>query len=120
MSGIAGAIFYDQAFSVTVGLLVSYFTGIMLLPVLYLLVYRAGIRTRKRKWLSFTFNNPVKDHTLDRFYDTGVDRVFRHKNVQRIVLRRFHSALRILLFLYRQGADARYRRKRAGCPHRME
>lgn len=79
MSGIAGAIFYDQAFSVTVGLLVSYFTGIMLLPVLYLLVYRAGIRTRKWKWLSFTFNNPVKDHTLDRFYDAGVDRVFRHK-----------------------------------------
>lgn len=79
MSGIAGAIFYDQAFSVTVGLLVSYFTGIMLLPVLYLLVYRAGIRTRKWKWLSFTFNNPVKDHTLDRFYDTGVDWVFRHK-----------------------------------------
>lgn len=31
MSGIAGAIF-DQAFAVTVGLLVSYFTGIMLLP----------------------------------------------------------------------------------------
>ncbi|WP_303875205.1 efflux RND transporter permease subunit [Bacteroides acidifaciens] len=79
MSGIAGAIFYDQAFSVTVGLMVSYFTGIMLLPVLYLLVYRAGIRTRKWKWLSFKFNNPVKDHTLDRFYDTGVDWVFRHK-----------------------------------------
>ena len=33
MSGIAGAIFYDQAFSVTVGLMVSYFTGIM--PVSY-------------------------------------------------------------------------------------
>ena len=79
MSGIAGAIFYDQAFSVTVGLMVSYFTGIMLLPVLYLLVYRAGIRTRKWKWLSFKFNNPVKDHTLDRFYDAGVDWVFRHK-----------------------------------------
>ena len=79
MSGIAGAIFYDQAFSVTVGLMVSYFTGIMLLPVLYLLVYRAGIHTRKWKWLSFKFNNPVKDHTLDRFYDAGVDWVFRHK-----------------------------------------
>ena len=39
MSGIAGAIFYDQAFAVTVGLMVSYFTGIMLLPVLYKLVY---------------------------------------------------------------------------------
>lgn len=79
MSGIAGAIFYDQAFSVTVGLMVSYLTGIMLLPVLYLLVYRAGVRTRKWKWLSFKFNNPIKDHTLDRFYDAGVDWVFRHK-----------------------------------------
>ena len=68
MSGIAGAIFYDQAFSVTVGLMVSYFTGIMLLPVLYLLVYRTGIHTRKWKWLSFKFN-----------YDAGVDWVFSHK-----------------------------------------
>ena len=79
MSGIAGAIFYDQAFSVTVGLMVSYFTGIMLLPVLYLLVYRTSVRTRKWKWFSFRFNNPIKDHTLDRFYDSGVDWVFRHK-----------------------------------------
>ena len=79
MSGIAGAIFYDQAFSVTVGLMVSYFTGIMLLPVLYLLVYRTGVRTRKWKWLSFKFNNPIKDHTLDRFYDAGIDWVFSHK-----------------------------------------
>ena len=47
--------------------MVSYFTGIMLLPVLYLLVYRTGIHTRKWKWLSFKFNNPMKDHTLDRF-----------------------------------------------------
>ena len=79
MSGIAGAIFFDQAFSVTVGLMVSYLTGIMLLPVLYLLVYRTGIHTRKWKWLSFKFNNPIKDHTLDRFYDAGVDWVFSHK-----------------------------------------
>lgn len=81
MSGIAGAIFYDQAFSVTVGLMVSYLTGIMLLPVLYLLVYRSGIRVRKWKWLSFKFNNPIKDHTLDRFYDAGVDWVFCHKTI---------------------------------------
>ena len=79
MSGIAGAIFFDQAFSVTVGLMVSYFTGIMLLPVLYMLVYSTGMRTRKWKWLSFKFNNPIKDHTLDRFYDAGVNWVFAHK-----------------------------------------
>ena len=79
MSGIAGAIFFDQAFSVTVGLMVSYFTGIMLLPVLYMLVYRTGVVTRKWKWFSVKINNPIKEHTLDRFYDRGVDWVFDHK-----------------------------------------
>ena len=34
MSGIAGAIFMDQAFSITAGLMISYITGIMLVPVL--------------------------------------------------------------------------------------
>lgn len=79
MSGIAGAIFYDQAFSVTVGLMVSYFTGIMLLPVLYMLVYRTGMRGPK--WMSLKINNPLKEHTLDRFYDKGVDWVFSHKTI---------------------------------------
>lgn len=80
MSGIAGALFYDQAFSVTVGLMVSYFTGIMLLPVLYMLVYRTGLRSRS--WFSrIRINNPLKEHTLDRFYDAGVDWVFAHKIV---------------------------------------
>ena len=81
MSGIGGALFYDQAFSVTVGQVTSYFTGIMLLPVLYYLVYRTGIR-RKQSWLSrVRINNPLKAHTLDRFYDAGVDWVFAHKRL---------------------------------------
>lgn len=77
MSGIAGAIFYDQAFAVTVGLMVSYFTGVMLLPVLYKLVY--SIPDVKHKGFNMRINNLVKEHTLDRFYDAGVDWVFRHK-----------------------------------------
>ena len=81
MSGIGGALFYDQAFSVTVGQVTSYFTGILLLPVLYYLVYRTGIR-RKKSWLSrIRINNPLKAHTLDRFYDAGVDWVFAHKRI---------------------------------------
>lgn len=77
MSGIAGAIFFDQAFAVTVGLLVSYFTGIMLLPVLYKLVY--SIPKSRFRWLQVNVNNLIKEHTLDHFYDRGVDFVFRHK-----------------------------------------
>jgi multidrug efflux pump subunit AcrB len=77
MSGIAGAIFYDQAFAVTTGLIVSYFTGIMLLPVLYKLVY--SLPETKKGWFGRRFNNPIKAHTLDAFYDRGVDFVFRHK-----------------------------------------
>ena len=77
MSGIAGAIFYDQAFAVTVGLIVSYFTGVMLLPVLYKMVY--SIPEMKKRWFNKRINNPIKAHTLDRFYDAGVDFVFRHK-----------------------------------------
>ena len=77
MSGIAGAIFYDQAFAVTVGLMVSYFTGIMLLPVLYKLVY--SIPDIKHTRFNLRINNLIKEHTLDRFYDAGVNFVFRHK-----------------------------------------
>ncbi|WP_418697114.1 efflux RND transporter permease subunit [Bacteroides sp.] len=83
MSGIAGALFYDQAFAVTVGLLVSYFTGIMLLPVLYMLVYRTGIRGKSWFW-RIRINNPFKEHTLDRFYDAGIDWIFSHKTISAV------------------------------------
>ena len=83
MSGIAGALFYDQAFAVTVGLLVSYFTGIMLLPVLYMLVYRMGLRGKLR-FFRIRINNPLKEHTLDRFYDAGVDWIFAHKMISMV------------------------------------
>ena len=91
MSGIAGALFFDQAFAVTAGLLVSYFVGIMLLPVLYLLVYRMAIVRKRsrhaahvsrlmflasRLKLPSSFKSP---HLLDRLYDRGIYYVFAHK-----------------------------------------
>ena len=79
MSGIAGAIFMDQAFSIAAGLLVSYITGIMLLPVLYLLFYRMGIRGKG--WLSKRFDNSLKNDWLERAYNGGMDWVFSHKKL---------------------------------------
>lgn len=84
MSGIAGALFYDQAFAVTAGLSVSYLTGIILLPVLYLLFYR---RVKLR------VAHPRR-HTPERCYDAVTDWVFAHK---RPVL--FFSALTLPLCL---------------------
>jgi len=95
MSGIAGAIFFDEAFAVTVGLLTSYFTGIMLLPVLYKLVYR--IPEVKHKGLNVKFNNLIKAHTMDNFYDNGVDFMFRHKKIV-LGLIVFSIPLCVLLF----------------------
>ena len=77
LSGIAGAIFYDQAFAVTVGLLTSYLTGILLLPVLYKWIY--SLPDSRLRVLSNRFHNPIQAHTLDRFYDAGVDWVFAHQ-----------------------------------------
>ena len=77
MSGIAGAIFMDQAFSIAAGLLVSYITGIMLLPVLYLLFYSMGIRGKGL--LAKQFDNSRKNGWLERAYNVGIDWVFSHK-----------------------------------------
>lgn len=80
MSGIAGAIFMDQAFSIATGLSVSYIIGIMLLPVLYLLFYRLGIR-RKGFISKGFYKKENKNAWLERFYDDGIHWVFSHKKL---------------------------------------
>lgn len=77
LSGIAGAIFTDQAFSITSGLMISYFTGIMLLPVLYILFYRIAIR--KHNWLTRNYKETLKTGWLERFYNAGIRWTFSHK-----------------------------------------
>lgn len=80
MSGIAGAIFFAQAFAVSAGLLVSYFTGIILLPVLYNLVYGINLKENKvSKFINRT--QKVADRAIFKFYDKGMNFVFKHKTV---------------------------------------
>ncbi|HBX20722.1 MAG TPA: cation transporter [Porphyromonadaceae bacterium] len=78
MSGIAGAIFYSEAFAVTVGMLVSYLTGIILLPVLYKLAY--GRKFTKKNMSGFFASMQKKiDGVIFPFYDKGIEYVFKHK-----------------------------------------
>ena len=98
MSGIAGAIFMDQAFSIAAGLLVSYIIGIMLLPVLYLLFYRLGIR-RKGVLSKGFYKKENKNAWLERFYDDGIHWVFSHKK-QSIAMTLATLPLCFFLFSY--------------------
>ncbi len=76
MSGIAGAIFADQAFSITAGLAASYVAGITLLPVMYYLFYRkAGNDTQRQK--AGKPSGKLVFHT--DWYDRGIDFIFAHK-----------------------------------------
>ncbi|MDR1897407.1 MAG: efflux RND transporter permease subunit [Prevotellaceae bacterium] len=80
LSGIAGAIFFDQAFSVTVGLLVSYITGIMLLPVLYKLAYSMKLpRIFGGKKKAGEGGNPAKVSAVEKLYHRIIEWIFRHK-----------------------------------------
>lgn len=78
LGGISGAIFFAQAFAVSVGLIVSYFTGIILLPVLYYLIYSSR-RIRK-----FYFLEKVQK-TIDRkiflWYERGFNFIYRHRKL---------------------------------------
>jgi multidrug efflux pump subunit AcrB len=94
MSGIAGALFFDQAFSVTVGLLVSYLTGITLLPVLYKITFSISFSLKaKRKTASLSPDNTTasagefhSDGIVYRIYDAGIRWVFSHKTLTSIIM----------------------------------
>src|SRR5690606_11798191 len=82
MSGVAGWVLFALACSVTVGLRVSYLTGIMLLPVLYKLVH-----TEKKPLPSHTLPHgnpiavakPAKASIPERAYHRAADWVFANK-----------------------------------------
>jgi multidrug efflux pump subunit AcrB len=84
LSGIAGAIFFDQAFSVTVGLLVSYVTGIMLLPVLYKIVFSR--KKTKKNEKNETEDTHSKPSLVEKAYDVGIDWIFSHKILTIVVM----------------------------------
>lgn len=72
MSGIAGAIFSDQAFSITAGLAASYIVGITLLPVLCHIFLRKDSSDIRK-------NTPAEDAKYLSWYDKVMDWCFRYK-----------------------------------------
>lgn len=74
LSGISGALFYDQAMAISIGLGVSLFVSITLLPTVYRLVY-----LKERKNLLGRWMQKISLANIGNAYDRSFEMVFRFK-----------------------------------------
>ncbi|HEX2933894.1 MAG TPA: efflux RND transporter permease subunit [Bacteroidales bacterium] len=91
MSGLAGALFYDEAMSVSIGNAASFIVAITILPVLFALFYKKRIpselsnRGRKRQvllWIKEKLKGLMrwkKPLHIEKSYEKGLEWVFGHK-----------------------------------------
>lgn len=75
LGGIAGALFYDQAMAVSIGLFVSLFVSITIVPVIFHLIF-AHARTYRIN----QFIERISLKNLDKYYSAGYHFVFHHRN----------------------------------------
>jgi multidrug efflux pump subunit AcrB len=76
LSGIAGALFYDQAIAIVIGQGVSLLVGITLLPTIYYLLYRNG-----REGVLAKFVKKISLKGLEESYESGMDFFFRYRKI---------------------------------------
>ncbi|HOP00058.1 MAG TPA: efflux RND transporter permease subunit [Bacteroidales bacterium] len=74
LSGISGALFYDQAIAIVIGQGVSLFVGITLLPTIYYLLYRNG-----KEGLLTRFVKKISLKHLEDRYEGGMNFFFRYR-----------------------------------------
>jgi multidrug efflux pump subunit AcrB len=83
LSGIAGALMYDEAISVSIGLSVSYMVGITFTPVVYRLIYRRTGKTgdKVQQFKERIFHGINRAFNIDRIYEAGLSFTFRYKKL---------------------------------------
>jgi multidrug efflux pump subunit AcrB len=84
LSGIAGALFIDEAFAVSIGQLTSYFAGAMLLPVLYKLIYSKTF-IKKDLGVNLQKHQSKTNKVLFGLYDWLLEFTFRHKTLSALI-----------------------------------
>ena len=75
LSGIAGALFYDQAMAVAIGLFASLFVAVLAIPVYYKFLYRKTPELKENKYLKKI------QIDYDAIYEKGLKWVFRHQKL---------------------------------------
>lgn len=78
LSGISGALFYDQAMAISIGLFVSFFVSISLLPVLYRLFH---LKNSKSEGKITRFLNRTNTLDYSALYEKGFKWVMRNQKV---------------------------------------
>lgn len=76
IKGMAGALFYDQAMAITIGLLVSLVVSITLLPVYYRQMYRRNSKEREMKWLK-----KINSVNYEALYEKGFALTMRNQRM---------------------------------------
>lgn len=74
LGGVAGALFYDQAMAVAIGLFVSLIVSVTIVPVVFLLLFR---NIREGRFTEFIKRISLKH--LDEYYTSGYHFVFYHR-----------------------------------------
>lgn len=74
LSGISGALFYDQAIAIVIGQGVSLLVGITLLPTIYYLLYKNG-----KEGLLTRFVKKISLKHIEDQYEKGMDFFFRYR-----------------------------------------
>ena len=74
MSGIAGALFYDQAMAVSIGLFVSLAVSITIVPVVFHLLFRRAKEGRVTRFIQ-----RISFKHLDTYYTNIFNFIFRHR-----------------------------------------
>ncbi|MCE5345654.1 MAG: efflux RND transporter permease subunit [Bacteroidales bacterium] len=92
LSGISGALFYDQAIAIVIGQGVSLLVGITLLPTIYYLLYRNG-----REGVLTKFVKQISLKGLEQSYEGGMDFFFRYRKT---VIASFFGIILIMVWLF--------------------
>jgi len=92
LSGISGALFYDQAIAIVIGQAVSLLVGISLLPTIYYLLYKSG-----REGVMTRFVKKISLKRLEERYEGGMNFFFRFKKT---MLGSFLAIILLMIWLF--------------------
>ncbi|HUV01822.1 MAG TPA: efflux RND transporter permease subunit [Bacteroidales bacterium] len=92
LSGIAGALFYDQAIAIVIGQGVSLMVGITLLPTIYYLLYK-----NKKEGILTKFVKKISLKRIEERYEGGMNFFFRFR---KSMIVSFMAIILIMIWLF--------------------